>query len=180
MDSTNHERIYRLVPLFRGLSPEELDELIGASRLFRVKQGCAVITEGEESDGMFIIVQGRAQVQLRFDQGDRTQLAELGPGDVFGELALLDRLPRSATVVMKEDGVLYKLEAAGFELLRKQLRPSAFKVIRELAPVMAGRLRDINRRVGEFFSDPEASMAMLEERYMGGSTDTDTDDLESY
>ena len=57
-------------------------------------------------------------------------VATLGPGEVCGELSLIDREPRSATVVMMEDGVLYRVDAEGFESMRRALRPAAYKVMR--------------------------------------------------
>lgn len=169
MIQPDFSRIYRIVPLFRALSSEDLEEIIAISHLYRVQRGYVVVREGDPSDGMYVVVKGSAQVQMELHQGDQTRLAVLAPGDVFGEISLLDEAPRSATVIMREDGVLYRVDAAGFQRLRERLRPAAFKVIREIAPIICARLREINARVGELFANPEKGMALMERRYMAGA-----------
>lgn len=168
MSQPNLAKIYSAVPVFRTLTEEELEEVLSISKLYRVGKGYVVVRQGDAGDGMYVIVQGSAQVQLQLFQGDRTSLAVLKSGDVFGELSLIDRIPRSATVVMQEDGVLYRVDADGFDALRQKLRPAAFKIIREVAPILCQRMREINRRVGEIFENPERSMAILEKRYLAG------------
>jgi CRP/FNR family transcriptional regulator, cyclic AMP receptor protein len=169
MVQPEYSRVYRIVPLFRALSAEELEEIIGISHLYRVKRGYVVVREGDPSDGMYIVVRGSAQVQMELHQGDQTRLAVLMPGDVFGEISLLDSAPRSATVIMREDGILYRVDAAGFETLRERLSPAAFKVIREIAPIICTRLREINTRVETLFANPQKGMALMERRYMAGA-----------
>lgn len=169
MDQPDYTRIYRIVPLFRALSAEDLDDIVGISHLYRVRRGYVVVKEGDASDGMYVVVRGSAQVQMQLHQGDQTRLAVLMPGDVFGEISLLDRAPRSATVIMREDGVLYRVDADGFQKLREQMRPAAFKVIREIAPVICARLREINARVEALFKDPQRGMALMERRYMASA-----------
>ena len=169
MGQTDYSKIYRVVPLFRSLNAKEIEEFLAISHLYRVTKGYVVVREGEPTDGMYILVRGEAQVQLRLHQGDQTRLAVLTAGDVFGEISLLDRFPASATAVMRADGILYRVDAAGFQKMRKALRPAAFKVMREIAPIICERLRDINKRVHDLFADPERSMALLEKRYMAGA-----------
>ncbi len=172
MDEGIQGRVYRLVPIFRTLDKDELAQIIDVSQLYRVKKGRVIIREGEPSDGMYIVVKGTAQVQMRLSQGDQARLAVLRPGDVFGELSLLDQGPRSATVIMREDGIVYRVDAEGFQRLRAAARPAAFKVIRELAPIIAARLREINNRVGRIFADPETSMYTFEQRYLESQAGT--------
>ena len=169
MGQPDYSKIYRVVPLFRSLNAKELQEFIAISHLYKVKKSYGVVREGEPTEGMYIVVRGEAQVQMRLHQGDETRLAILKSGDVFGELSLLDRFPASATVVMRTDGILYRVDAEGFQKMRAALRPAAFKVMREIAPIICERLRDINNRVDELFADPERSMALLEKRYMASS-----------
>lgn len=94
----------RRVPLFDGLSSAEL-ERIGECCLQRdFPAGAALVRQGEQGVGLFIITSGSVRVtQHQADDDDEQLLSLLGPGGVFGEMALLDDLPRSATVTALED-----------------------------------------------------------------------------
>jgi CRP/FNR family transcriptional regulator, cyclic AMP receptor protein len=93
-----HEDELADVPLFQGLSRRELAR-IGATCLARdYAAGAVLVREGEGGVGLYIIVSGSARVTQHGDDGNERMIALLGPGSVFGEMALLDQLPRSATV----------------------------------------------------------------------------------
>ena len=61
----DYERIYRAVPLFADLDEEELDQILSISRLFRVDPNTALVVEGESGTGMYVLVNGSAQVTVR-------------------------------------------------------------------------------------------------------------------
>jgi CRP-like cAMP-binding protein len=77
-------------------------------------QNTAILREGEVGDSLFLIRSGSVQVALRGAGAPSTSLAVLQAGDIFGEMAVLERRPRSATVVAKEECLL--LEIAGEEI----------------------------------------------------------------
>lgn len=163
--SRDHEPLTNAVPLFRALTPNEMDEIVKISRLVKAESGKVIVQEGEEGRGMFVIVRGRAQARLQLYQGDDTHLAMLVAGDVIGELSLIDGQPTSATVTALEDCVLYFVERAAFSALRDALRPAAFKVLRGIAPIICERLRVINSRMEDMFSEPEHHLRAMEKRY---------------
>ncbi len=82
------------VPLFAGLPMRHLRSLVRGAVDYSYAQGNEVVQEGREGETLFVILEGRARAVRR----GRT-LRRLSPGDHFGEIALLDRRPRSATVV---------------------------------------------------------------------------------
>ena len=81
------------VPMFSRCSESQLDRIASETEERSAVAGDAVVREGEQGDEFFVIADGAAEVT----RGDRT-IAKLGPGDFFGELALLDPAPRDATV----------------------------------------------------------------------------------
>jgi CRP-like cAMP-binding protein len=85
------------VALFTGISKAELQRIAGSAKERRYEAGASIVSAGEPGTGFYLIVDGRAEVR----QGDRT-IRTLGPGDYFGELALLRETPRTATVVAKD------------------------------------------------------------------------------
>ncbi len=170
------EQFYKAIPLFKALTPAEVDEIVKVSRLFRAAAGTVVLEEGTEGLGMFVVVSGQVSARLRLFQGDEALLATLGKGDVFGELSLIDSGPVSATVTAVEDSILYFIERQQFDALRAALRPAAFKVLRAVAPTICDRLRAINNRVEEMFSNPERHLRMMEQRYRNLASDATVED----
>jgi len=165
MKAEEYEKLYKAVPFFRSLTTEELDEIVAISRLFRAPKGHDILEEGKPGHGMYVIVHGMCTCRLQLFQGDDTHLANLYKGDVFGEMSLIDDGPVSATVTSVNDCVLYHIDKARFTELRDNLRPAAFKILRALGPTICERLRTINGRIGEIFSEPEKHLRLMERRY---------------
>ncbi len=85
------------IPFFGGLEPAALERLAAAMRARRFRRGEVIFHIGDPGDALFVIVSGEVKISLPSETGDEAILATLRPGDVFGELALLDGAPRSAS-----------------------------------------------------------------------------------
>jgi CRP-like cAMP-binding protein len=85
------------IPFFAGLETATLERVAAGTRTRRFRRGEIIFHAGDPGDALFIIVSGEVKIALPSEEGDEAILATLGPGDVFGELALLDGAPRSAT-----------------------------------------------------------------------------------
>jgi CRP/FNR family cyclic AMP-dependent transcriptional regulator len=96
------------VPLFGGLTEAQLRPLAASARICLFPEDIAIVEQGQrteeaqDGDSLYMIVDGHVRVVLERD-GQEEKLNELGPGDFFGEMALLDGKPRSATVIAEED-----------------------------------------------------------------------------
>jgi len=133
------------VDLFAAVPPRELESLAGEMRERSFPKGSTVVREGRAGSGyMYVIREGQVSVSKLSKDGRETILDFLGVGDFFGEMALLDGEPRSASVrTLCESRMLVLSEAA----LLKALRGSpelALALIRELSR----RLREVDEQVG--------------------------------
>lgn len=125
------------VPLFSACSRKDLQAIARASDEVTVPAGKTLVQEGRPGHEFFLIVEGKATV-LR----NGKKIATLGPGDYFGELALLDREPRSATVTADTEMTLLVLGQREFAGIVDEVPAMAHKLL----ATMAKRLRDADSK----------------------------------
>jgi CRP-like cAMP-binding protein len=116
------------VPLFSALSKKELEQVDQAADELDVEAGHEIVTQGRTGHEFFLILSGQAKVKR-----DGTEVATLGPGQFFGELALLDKGPRSATVVADTDMKLVVLGQREFAGLLDTVPGLAAKILTGVA-----------------------------------------------
>jgi len=125
------------VPLFAACSRKDLQLVARRAEDIRVPAGKALVSEGETGHEFFVIISGNARVTRR-----GRKVTALGPGDAFGELALLEKAPRNATVVADTDMELAVLGQREFAGLIDEVPGFA----RKLLSAMAQRLREADAR----------------------------------
>ena len=125
------------VKMFSSLNKKELRQVARVADVVTVDDGVTIVKEGTSGHEFYLILDGRAAVR----RGNR-KMAELGPGQYFGELALLDRGPRSATVVANGPVELAVIGQREFFALLDDVPALAHK----LMVSMAGRLREADSK----------------------------------
>ena len=136
--------------LFAGLSRDEVEILAGYLIPVRFDAGTVVFKEGDEGFGAFLITGGVASVTLhQLDRRRPIRLVTFSPGTIFGEMALLDGEPRSATVVADTALDCYEFRATHFERLKESHPHIAIRLLSNLASVSSLRLRRANRLIFE-------------------------------
>ncbi len=103
--------------LFSQLSADDLAAIAGRARFVRARDGEVLVRQGDRGDCLFVLLEGRAAVYKEDEIGHSRLVAELRAGDVFGEVALLEKVPRTATVRARGDAALLLLNQAVFEEL---------------------------------------------------------------
>jgi CRP/FNR family transcriptional regulator, cyclic AMP receptor protein len=131
----------REIGLFGGLAEEVLEGFIAPLGLVALPAGSVVFHEGESGREMFVILDGEVEVLRHSKRGHETRVALLGPGDWFGEMSILDVLPRSATTRVVAPAQLIRLSAQDLDALyRKDMRAYALLVL-NIAREISRRLR---------------------------------------
>jgi MFS family permease len=101
--------LLRAIPIFAPLSPPTVEFLAGRLDERRVEAGTTIVRQGEPGDDYYVVADGRVEVAV-----DGTPAGELGPGEGFGEIALLREVPRTATVTAVDETTLYALDREDF------------------------------------------------------------------
>src|SRR5215831_17652367 len=117
--------------------------------------GTVLFREGDPGRTMYVIRSGKVNIWKRISDTDLT-LAVLGPGEFFGEMALLEGLPRSAGATVVEDALLIELEASAFETLIRKNSEIALRLMRRLS----SRLREADRQIQTLMSRSGAARAL--------------------
>ncbi len=133
----------RFVPLFAQLDPEDLHEICSYARERTIRPPRAICQQGELSDELYVVIDGHAVVSVATDGGEQ-EVAKLHPGDVVGELAAIDRSPRSASVKPK-GGPVRVLEIAGDDFRRRLARRQ--DVAPRIMATLSRRLRETLAKV---------------------------------
>jgi len=132
---------FRDLPLFAGCTAEELEEIDHLADEVHVPEGRVVLRQGDLGQEFALIVDGEAEVVK-----DGEIVAVLGPGDYFGEVALLDSITRTASVRAKTDMVLQVLDRRGFNTLLDDQPRLARSMLKGLAHRLA-ELEDSNEQL---------------------------------
>ena len=126
--------LLRELPLCRGLRPRELTNVEKSARKRTFAQGEEIVREGDTADDLFVLISGRADVLRRDVRNAEYVLGEIGPGELIGEMAVVERKRRSATIRAREPSIALSLPAS---LVR-----STPRMVENVARAMSARLRE--------------------------------------
>jgi len=113
-DDPDEDAVLRRLPLLAGLDEAHLRAVRAAARRRHVPAGDEVFAEGADPDGLYVVVRGTVRIFRRDDAGAEIQLSQRGEGEFFGELAILESAPRSASVAAVTDCELLALDQSTF------------------------------------------------------------------
>jgi CRP/FNR family transcriptional regulator len=138
------ERIlfFKRVPLFKNLSPSDIKQVAALAQEESFSDGVTIVREGDIGDVMFIIVSGEVRVLMTQGQKD-VEIARRRAGEHVGEMALISREPRSATVSAVGDVHTLCIDQKSFESLLRDRPDASLAVIQ----VLCGRLRESDARL---------------------------------
>jgi CRP/FNR family cyclic AMP-dependent transcriptional regulator len=131
------------IPLFQGLEETELEIMENLAVEKVVPRGTIILNEGDLGDSLFVIASGRVKVFIGDEDGREITLKILNSGDFFGEMSLIDKEPRSASVAAIENTTLKILSYQSFHDCSARSPSIATAVMTALAK----RLRDADRKI---------------------------------
>jgi CRP-like cAMP-binding protein len=120
--------LLKRVPIFEGLDNRELERIAASMKQRTFGAGDTVTTEGQGGVGFFVIEDGEARVTIHGDERRR-----LGPGDYFGEVALLNDSPRTATITAETELRCYGMTSWDFKPLVESHSSIAWKMLQAMA-----------------------------------------------
>jgi CRP-like cAMP-binding protein len=130
---SEHVETLRAVPLFSGMSTHELMSILLSTHGVGFEPGSVIVREGERGKGFFVVTKGTAAVSV-----EGTHVATLGPGSYFGEMAVIDGGPRTATIT------------ATASMFMLELTPTAlFRIVDTDATIARAMDAELSRRLAE-------------------------------
>lgn len=136
--------ILHKMPLFRFVTFQELVRILNITSVRPFMKHETVVEEGDDGDELFVVLTGKVQIH-----SGATTIAELGPGQHFGEMALVDKAPRSASVTALESSKLLTIKRRDFfDMIRKD-HDVAVKLLWSFLGVLTQRLRSTSRELGQ-------------------------------
>ncbi len=160
-------------PMFEALDPAEIQQLINIIEVREFAAGEILFNEGDAGDAWYAIYRGGVDV-IKDVGPDQKEIYPLESGACFGEIAILDGQPRSATIRAIEDCVVLRISRQAFEELLDQNHMVANKLLRRLAVMLAQRARSTTERLSELVLEAESAQVrhgvtkLVGESYLGG------------
>lgn len=144
LDAAMIEKIKLKVPIFNGMTADCLVHTLAMANYCPVKHGEIVFGEGDIGDSFYILIAGEVVVE-KIRGGKPLELARLGVGDCFGEMALVGKHQRTATVRCKRDGMAMRFYRESID----SRADSAHVIYRNMARILASRLEEASATLAD-------------------------------
>ena len=139
----NKLSVLRKHPIFADLEPDALDQLCRYAKLTTVKRGATIAAKGDPGNNLFAVITGTVKISSSSPDGRNAILNLIGPGEIFGEIAVLDGAPRSADATANTNCELYIIDRRDFLPFVKSQPALAMKFIE----LLCARLRWTSQQV---------------------------------
>jgi SulP family sulfate permease len=133
----------------RHFEPKDIAVLRGHLKRKVYRSGDMVFRQGDPGRELFLVTRGTASAFLDQNDGHNIRLATFAPGTVFGELAILDKGPRSASIAADTELTCHSLSDEGFAALSVSAPAVAIKLLQNLGHELSGRLRRANQAISQ-------------------------------
>jgi CRP/FNR family cyclic AMP-dependent transcriptional regulator len=137
------------LPIFSSFNVDELSVFAKHMSFIHLQRGEHLFVEGDLGTFMGFVVNGILEVQKKADNGENITLARLTKGSSIGEMALIDKSPRSATVIARQATTVVTLTDKGFDLLAEKYPPLGIKVIQKVARLLSLNLRRTSSKLAD-------------------------------
>jgi CRP/FNR family cyclic AMP-dependent transcriptional regulator len=144
---TEREEQLARVPFFDGLTREALALIAHATTEESHATGTKIFQYGEPGDKLFIILEGKVRISREVAGMGEEALAVLGPGEIFGEMSIIDEAPRSADARVHERCRLLVITKEGFDDLLFLYKDLAYEVLWNCVRILSARLRETNEKL---------------------------------
>jgi len=138
---------------FEGLTHEDLEQVSKVCSLEEFSKGERIFSEGAPGDRFYIIVSGGIRIEKQVPKGAPETLRTLKPGEGFGEMALVEEMPRSASAIADEDSRLVSIGKPDLDRLFAEHHSVALKMLTAFCKTMSSRLRDSSQRMIRLFEE---------------------------
>ena len=139
--------VFRTAYLFRNLPPEDLSIFMDSAELRSFARDAAIIAEGADGGDLFLVLSGCVRITKTVEDAGDHIIGFLRAGDFFGEMALIDNLPRSASVYAHERADLAVIHRRDISRIFDASQATACKVMHAFAEILSYRLREANDRM---------------------------------
>ncbi|OGR20049.1 MAG: Crp/Fnr family transcriptional regulator [Desulfobacterales bacterium GWB2_56_26] len=129
------------LPIFTSFDVDELSVLAKHMSFIHLQRGEHLFVEGDQGTFMGFVANGILEVQKRSDTGENIIIARLTKGSSIGEMALIDKSPRSATVIARQASTMVTLTDKGFDMLADKHPALGIKVIKKIARLLSMNMR---------------------------------------
>lgn len=139
MTDSRFEVLARNVPLFDGIAVNDVEKIFAKGRTMRVQKGDALFYENTTGNEMYVVLGGKISLFK-----NKKHLADIGPGAMVGEMALVSQEPRSASAVAAEESMIFVLDETTFDkLMTKRV---AMRILMNIIKTLCERVRETNKR----------------------------------
>jgi CRP/FNR family cyclic AMP-dependent transcriptional regulator len=144
---TEREAQLARVPFFEGLTAEALALIANATTEESHATGTKIFQYGDVGDKLFVLLEGKVRISREVAGMGEEALAVLGPGEVFGEMSLIDEAPRSADARVHERCRLLVISKEAFDELLFIHKDLAYEVLWNCVRILSSRLRETNEKL---------------------------------
>ncbi|TVQ89628.1 MAG: cyclic nucleotide-binding domain-containing protein [Deltaproteobacteria bacterium] len=142
-------------PMFRDLEPEELSEIVPIMQVQRLRDGQILFREGDRGDSWYVLYEG--EVEVLKDAGiQQRSITFLSTRACIGEMAILDGSRRSATVRAARPSTVFRFQKGAFDRLLDDESLGAYKLVYQMARLLAARQRETTARLAELIDQDVA------------------------